>query len=684
MKRPIIFNLILVLACILGGVLLFVFSPLNPVRFPDSENPGSYPQGENKEDPGSAAPYNPDPGVSYPDSGVALPPLVHDPGTPPSIDPRQQRPEVRNPESQTNEQLVENNDYVRGIVIDSDNRLLPGILVKAFDYSSMALLKSVHTGKKGEFRFYTGPSRVVALKAEQDGYAVAMVNKALSGGKEYILRLADPAVIVGRVVAGSTKRPVRKYTLLACRQNGRLSDVDKARFNGLPSGWRQEKTVEIDDPRGNFIVTDLSPGYYALFVYPVNYGFQCYLHEGDNHLLELQRDNVGIYLNSGSMVDGIEIQVQPTEPASGVVRDVSGKPLKDIKISPWFGQAHGGAVGMPIPEKLYTFTDTDGYFEINFCNPYRTGSLKFEKAGYVTRTANFYYFYARQGSDDIQVKNPAPVIVMERFEKGGSIYGYIAAPDGARHQGETVVLQGRLKVRHTRTDSNGDYFFDGLPAGKFVLYVDGNFGVNFGSSEDITLRQGQVLERNFTPGTGKAVWGLVMLGEEALSGVVVELRGQSQDGSIYSKTTNTDENGDYRINNVEPGEYRIVIRPRGMRRPLTNQFVVVEVDNGANKVEKNIYLPATRVSGRLLDADTEKPVTNARILLQLKNASGKEMHSFEGRSDKNGDFSIVALTAGEYSIRIWSRKYQPQLLAQTVSVAKDEHIALNDIHLSLK
>lgn len=179
-------------------------------------------------------------------------------------------------------------------------------------------------------------------------------------------------------------------------------------------------------------------------------------------------------------------------------------------------------------------------------------------------------------SEPMSNPNPGPAF--------GSVTGTVVWDnDGSRTvnegdkpvPGQVVVLKRDGKeVTRTLTDGNGFYEFPGLEPGKYTIEVIGPDGATkVFEDREATVKPGETDSGNDwgykvppAPGTqlgsfsGTVVWDEdrskhVNDGDERIPGLtVVALK----DGKEIARTT-TDENGFYKFDNLEPGEYGIAV-----------------------------------------------------------------------------------------------------------------------------
>lgn len=178
---------------------------------------------------------------------------------------------------------------------------------------------------------------------------------------------------------------------------------------------------------------------------------------------------------------------------------------------------------------------------------------------------------------------------------------------------ELVDADGNL-IAQAVTEANGNYVFDGVPAGDYIVQIAGNnpalspFEKTTATSIEVTVNPGQAVEgNNFgydnleTPEaelpepnpsaiTG-TIWGDSnrdqLIGEDEglrIGAVTVEL--YDQEGNLVA-TTLTDAFGNFTFNGIEPGDYEVRIADDGNNQVVlegyeatTDTSIVVSVAEG--------------------------------------------------------------------------------------------------------
>ena len=176
-------------------------------------------------------------------------------------------------------------------------------------------------------------------------------------------------------------------------------------------------------------------------------------------------------------------------------------------------------------------------------------------------------------------------------------------------------------------------------------------------------------------------------GSEPLKKVLVQVIAENQ-REAGNYTASTDADGRFRIDNVEPGRYRIFLERTGF----------IAVNERGQKADINVFtikagqtlenlllqmLPTAVISGRITDEDGA-PMADVRIIAQIKKA-GKSKRESVGTAATNdlGEYRLAGLFPGQYIIVATPppdfRDYQtPEKTLQTSNSADGQSLGQND------
>tara|TARA_R110002049_G_scaffold2750_2_gene21366 strand:+ start:63783 stop:68864 length:5082 start_codon:yes stop_codon:yes gene_type:complete len=289
-----------------------------------------------------------------------------------------------------------------------------------------------------------------------------------------------------------------------------------------------------------------------------------------------------------------------------------------------------------------------------------------------------------------------------------SISGYVYrdnSDDGIRDASEqgiagttvTLVDSSNRSVAQTTTDANGRYEFTGVMPGEYAIVqtqpagfydgkdspgtIDGQTIGSAGNDGDslraVLLKQGQTgIEYNFGELLGASLSGRVHADtdgdcvldadESPLLGVVIRL--VDSHGTEVAQTT-TDANGQYRFDDLAPGEYTVIEeQPAGLLEgdahagsaggevETASRIGAITLAAGEVAVDYNFCEhPASEISGNVYnDADgdcvfdaNESGIASVRV--ELYDSAGDLVASTQ--TDANGNYRFTNLSAGTYLVR---------------------------------
>jgi 5-hydroxyisourate hydrolase-like protein (transthyretin family) len=233
------------------------------------------------------------------------------------------------------------------------------------------------------------------------------------------------------------------------------------------------------------------------------------------------------------------------------------------------------------------------------------------------------------------------------------------------------------------TDSDGGFRLDKLPAAQYLVTPSApgyynpqkktewqeGLTTNLGdgehaSGQDFALKRGAVVTGRLFDANGRAI---------IEQQVVLKKIGGSNKAQIVQCTEYSDDRGVYRCYGLEPGQYLVgagtdpkenAVLMIGARYYVRTWYPGVAQEEQATPVEVTIEKEASgidlrlerkkkgfKVMGRVMDADTGKPVPNILVALGTVNDEGLTTgYSMGGGSGSNadGEFKLEGITNGKY------------------------------------
>lgn len=233
------------------------------------------------------------------------------------------------------------------------------------------------------------------------------------------------------------------------------------------------------------------------------------------------------------------------------------------------------------------------------------------------------------------------------LSRGGSISGYLVASDGLTRVSGMVgvwsVDQG-FGGSH-RTNETGDFSFPNLTPG--VYRLSGQWE-DVQVAREIEVEEGEdIRDVVLAFREGAMIRGTVRgLQPQDLGRVTIDVRSSRESGDPFA-TVGVDEQGDYRIQGLNPGT-AIVRVDLGTRRSMTR---VVEVPASGEAILDFQFPAGVRLSGRVRRAG--KPVVGAHVAASPSASQG--MDSYSAFTAADGTYSIEDLSPEEYAIVVGPR-----------------------------
>ena len=223
------------------------------------------------------------------------------------------------------------------------------------------------------------------------------------------------------------------------------------------------------------------------------------------------------------------------------------------------------------------------------------------------------------------------------------------------------------------TDVDGNYRIINVPPGDYTVVpaspvyvaIEGRKSVIIGKNEtvenfDIALERGGVITGKVTDADGRP-----MIEETVYVSATTSQR------TVYYRDIRTDDRGIYRAYGVPPGKYTVYAgrdakysfgtrAQQGHQRTYHPATVdpaaatVIDISDGSEATNVDITLsgpPRTySARGRIIDSDTNQPVPNARVGVQVSFQDGSAAMGNVTTSTKEGEFKVENIAPGKYSV----------------------------------
>lgn len=492
---------------------------------------------------------------------------------------------------------------VSGVVLDAGGEPVPGAQVNLERERTIEMggsvmvammLQGATSDAEGRFLFEDQEPGRISLGAVASGFQEAKLDDLeIPAGADLEgveLTLPAGAIVEGRVLApdgrpaiGATVRPVTEMPELV-RIGGSGTDGNGYyRLEGLEPGPLSVEATHDEYPR---VVRDLEA------------------REGINRL---------------------DLAFEGGQPVSGRVVSVEGAPVAQAAVRlAQAGRTWGG------PE---TVTQGDGRFVLG-------GVQDGEYSLWVDSEG----FAPSAGEVEIEVAG-APVEGLEvRLDPGGAITGRVTGLDPEQFRNVRVSAQGAAfrGLRQSDVDFEGRYRVEHLPPGSYsVVATLADSGRR--AKGQATLEAGAPeIRLDLQFGQGLTLSGRTVQGEAPIVGATVFAEGTDSDHSGWSQT---DLEGRFSIEGLEPGGYRLLVRnfQTGLAHDETVEL--------ATSREIVIEVPSARVAGRVVDSADRRPLPGVSLVLEDNSGGARgilPLHT--ATTDLEGRFRIEHIADGDWKL----------------------------------
>jgi hypothetical protein len=193
---------------------------------------------------------------------------------------------------------------------------------------------------------------------------------------------------------------------------------------------------------------------------------------------------------------------------------------------------------------------------------------------------------------------------------------------------------------HDGVDRNGAFEVQGVAPGRVRVVADLNMRRQIWKALEMPESGDAFVELDF--GRGARLSGRVTRGGQPLANTQVVPFAMEEENS-YSYGTRTSAQGEYAVDGLSHGEYRV--RVEG----YPSRFVQVNGDTVFN-----IDLPAASLLGRVLEERGKAPVVGADV--ELRPAHGAR-YRWIGRSDDLGRFNLRGVESGDFVLTVYRAGY---------------------------
>lgn len=296
-------------------------------------------------------------------------------------------------------------------------------------------------------------------------------------------------------------------------------------------------------------------------------------------------------------------------------------------------------------------SDADGNFKIGGIGEGHL-TLRAEKAGFVAASL-----------DDVDAVSN----IILTLDRGGSISGRVVGLTDAETGIVSVTAAYGTSAAHATVDTDGSFTVHGVPDGAVsISAMKTGAQMRHSAPKQVTVNNGTApfVEIDFSEGI--SVRGRVTREGRPVAGGSIGFTGQKGEQGGNSPLA---PDGTYQVNGLQVGDYRVFVALYGVSGATVSQRLTV-----TGSMTHDIDLTGSGLRGRVIDADTGQPLTDA--LVQLRSIAPDMMGNRQASTDSAGNFSFDLLQDGTYHLGTQRSQYASR--QQDVSVpGPDVEIALS-------
>jgi hypothetical protein len=314
----------------------------------------------------------------------------------------------------------------------------------------------------------------------------------------------------------------------------------------------------------------------------------------------------------------LDVQLSGGQRVTGVVVTDSGMPVAEADVRAY---APGGS-------SRSGRTDASGTFVLESLAPahYRFSA---SKSG-----------YADGSLEDVDISSGAPIRI--ELRTGGTIYGRVIGLSERDLSNVTVMARTSRTSAAAAVDPQGNFKIEGAPIGTVQVsaavespsFTDRRTS----STQTVEVTAGSAQQVNIEFRSDTVIRGRVTRNGMPLGGANVAFYSTSR--SQTNASVPTDDQGNYSVPGLEPGEYNVSVFDMQRLSPYSTKYEV----RGSGTFD--IDFKTGSVRGRVIDAMTNEPVSDATV--QFRGSDVRMMRV--AATDANGTFSIDYMPPGAYTI----------------------------------
>ena len=257
---------------------------------------------------------------------------------------------------------------------------------------------------------------------------------------------------------------------------------------------------------------------------------------------------------------------------------------------------------------------------------------------------------------------------------GGSISGTVTDSNATAISAAKVKSTSKGSdggwIYEATTDGSGNYEIEKLPAGNYDVTVESNDFVGT-QIADVTVTSGQeTANQDFSIGSAGKISGTVTdSSQEAIEGAaVLAMRDNDvNDANIAPNYSTTDPNGNYTMDHLRGGTYKIFVCMDGYVSEIELN-VVVTVNQTTSGKDFTLGTSGGMISGTVYESNGSTPIPNALVsCVSDANSFGSVL------TDSSGNYSLDLLQAATYTLTAGADGFDGEDLNSVVVTGTQEN-----------
>lgn len=267
--------------------------------------------------------------------------------------------------------------------------------------------------------------------------------------------------------------------------------------------------------------------------------------------------------------------------------------------------------------------------------------LRGRRGGYAESEPRTRIEVAGEGVEEVEV----------RLQLGARIEGEITGLDFEELARVEVVAEAPERSQRVgEVDYEGHFVVADLEPDDWTVRALLDGGQRQARARVTVVPGDRTVSRDLEFGRGITLLGLVLHAGEAVASAQLELRGQ---GIPLRRSTTTDPEGRFRLEDLQPGDYHLGVAHHG-RGLLHNETLALADDR-----EVLIEIETAGIVGTVVDKSTGEPLERALIGLLQQLDNGGEGSKISIASEGGGQFRYDSLPGGRFRLTAQRDGYQP-------------------------